>query len=121
MFVLSLKYGDNDPTRNPFDEYYIPLVVIKDFNALIDNNPFFDQPRSKQEANKQEANEKLIKMSRNNDYTTGIYLDFSHHHNYYKLIDIDLSRKTNISISHQIKFTWKLEDDLVKKKFIAKK
>ena len=117
MFVLSLKYGDNDPTRNPFDEYYIPSVVIKDFNALIDNNPFFDQPVK----SKQEANEKLIKMSRNNDYTTGIYLDFSHHHNYYKLIDIDLSRKTNISISHQIKFTWKLEDDLVKKNFIAKK
>ena len=38
----------------------MPLVEIKDFNALIDNKPFFDQPVK----NKQEAYEKLI------DYTT---------------------------------------------------
>ena len=29
----------------------MPLVKIKDFNALIDNKPFFDQPgKEKQEA-----------------------------------------------------------------------
>ena len=38
----------------------MPLVEIKDCNALIDNKPFFDQPVK----NKQEAYEKLI------DYTT---------------------------------------------------
>ena len=27
-----------------FDEDYMPLVEIKDFNALIDNKLFFDQP-----------------------------------------------------------------------------
>ena len=31
-----------DPTRNSFDEYYMSLVEIKDFNALIDNKLFFD-------------------------------------------------------------------------------
>ena len=41
----------------------MPLVEIKDFNALIDNKPFFDQPVK----NKQEAYEKLIEMSRNDD------------------------------------------------------
>ena len=45
----------------------MPLVEIKDFNALIDNKPFFDQPVK----NKQEANEKVVHMSRNNDHTTG--------------------------------------------------
>ena len=51
LFVLSFKNYDNDPTRNPFDKYYMPLVEIKDFNALIDNKPFFDQPvKKKQEA-----------------------------------------------------------------------
>ena len=35
------------PTRNSFDEYYMPLVEIKDFNALINNKPFFDQPVKK--------------------------------------------------------------------------
>ena len=42
-FVLSFKNGNNDLTRNSFNKYYIPLVEIKDFNALIDNKAFFDQ------------------------------------------------------------------------------
>ena len=39
------------------------LVQIKDFNALIENKPFFDQPVK----NKQERYEKLAEMSRNHD------------------------------------------------------
>ena len=51
LFVLLVKNGNNDPTRNYFDKYYMLLVEIKDFNALIDNRPFFDQPvKNKQEA-----------------------------------------------------------------------
>ena len=46
----------------------MPLVEIKDFNALIDNKPFFGQPVK----HKQEAYKKLIEMSKNYDYT-GIY------------------------------------------------
>ena len=30
--------------KNYFDKHYIPLVEVKDFNALINNKPFFDQP-----------------------------------------------------------------------------
>ena len=48
------------------------LVKIKDFNALIDNKSFFDEPVK----NKQEAYEKRIEMSKNNDYTTGNLLDY---------------------------------------------
>ena len=66
MFVLSFKNGDNDPTRDSFETYYMSKVKIKDSNALIENKPILDQPLK----NKQEAYEKLIKMSRNNDYTT---------------------------------------------------
>ena len=50
-------------------------------------------------------------MSRNDDYTTGSLLDYLHHENYYKLIGIDLSRQTNTSISQQINFVGKLEED----------
>ena len=60
----------------------MPLAEIKYFNALIDNKPFFDQPVK----NKQEENEKLIEMSRSNDYTTRNLLDYLYHQNYYKLI-----------------------------------
>ena len=50
-------------------------------------------------------------MSKNDDYTTGNVLDFSYHQNYYKLIGIDLSTQTNISIPEQIYFPGKLEWD----------
>ena len=43
MSALSFKNGDDDPTRNFFDKYYISLVEIQDLNALIDNKPFFDK------------------------------------------------------------------------------
>ena len=41
----------------------------------IDNKPFFDQPVK----NKQEADEKLIEISRSDGYTTENLLDFSYH------------------------------------------
>ena len=67
LFVFSFRNGNNDPTRDYFDKYYISLIETTDFDALIDNKPFFDQPVK----NKQEASEKLIERSGNNDYTTG--------------------------------------------------
>ena len=70
----------------------MPLVEIKDFNALTDNKPFFDQPVK----SKQEAYEKLIGMSRNNDHKRWNLLDYMYHQNYHKLIGIDLSRQTSI-------------------------
>ena len=62
------------------------LVEIKDFHALTDNKPFFDQPVT----NKQDAYEKLVEMSRKNDYTTRNLLDYLSQQNYYKLINTDL-------------------------------
>ena len=107
LFALSLKNGNDGPTGDSFVKYYMSLVEINDFNALIDNKPFFDQPIKI----KQKANEKLIEMSRNDDYTTGDLLDYLYHQNYYKLIGTDLSRQTNINILQQINFAGKLEED----------
>ena len=47
LFVLSFKNGNNDPTRNCFDKYYMPLVQIKYPNALNDSKTYFDQPVKK--------------------------------------------------------------------------
>ena len=74
---------------------------------LIDNKPFSDQDEKK----KKEAFKKLVEISRNNDYATGNVLDYLYHQNYYKRIDIDLSRQKNMSIPQQISFTEKLEKD----------
>ena len=37
LLVLSFKNGNEHPTRDSLEKYYIPLVEIKDFNALIGN------------------------------------------------------------------------------------
>ena len=71
----------------------MPVVEIKDFNALIDSKPYFDQPVKR----KQETYEKLVEISRCDDYRKGILLDYLYHQNNCKLIDIDLSRQTNTS------------------------
>ena len=91
FFVLSFKNDNNDPTRDSFDKYCIPLVEIKDFNALIDNKPFFDKPVEKTRS----VWKNLIEMLKNSDYTTENLLNYLYHQNYYKLIGIDLSRQIN--------------------------
>ena len=107
LFLLSFKYGNDDPPRNSFDKYHMPLAEIKDFHALINNKPFFDPPVK----NEQEAYEKLIKMSRNDDYTTANLLNYLYHQKYYKLIGKNLSTQTNTNIPLQINFVEKLEED----------
>ena len=94
LFILSFENGNDDPTRNYFDKYYMPFVEIKIFDALIDNSHSFDQSVK----NKQEVYEKLIEMSRNNDSTTGNLLDYLHHQKYYEPVGTDLQRQTNTNI-----------------------
>ena len=83
------------------------LVAMKDFNALINNKLIFDQPVK----NKQEAYEKLVEMSRNDNYTTGNLLDYLYHQKFYKNIGIGLSRQKNTSIPQQITYDETLQED----------
>ena len=55
------------------EHYYVP-------NVLIDGKSFFDLP-----VKNEEAYEKIIDMSNNNDYTTGNLLDFV----YFKKLQIN--------------------------------
>ena len=59
--------------------------------------------------NEEEAYEKIIEMSRNNDYTTGNLLDFAYFKENYRLIAIDLSKQTNLKNPQQINFIGKPE------------
>ena len=96
----------------------MPLLEIKDFNALNDNKLFFGQPVK----NKQETYGKLAEMLRNSDYTTGNLLDYLYYQSYDKLIGIGLSRKVNTRIPQKISFAGTLEeDDGATMFFIAKK
>ena len=68
--------------------------------------------------------EKIIEMSRNNDYTTGSLLDYEYFSNHYKLIAIDLSKQTELEnpyLKQQINFIDKLDEDKAKMFFIIEK
>ena len=83
--------GENNTKdhKDSFSDYYVPNVEIKDFNVLIDGKSFFDLPVK----NEEEAYEKIMNMSNNNDNTTGDLLDFVYFKEIYKLFAIDLSKQ----------------------------
>ena len=58
--------------------------------------------------NEEEACEKIIKMSNNNDYTTDNLLDFGYFKKDYKLIATDLSKQTKLKDPQQISFIGRL-------------
>ena len=62
----------------------------------------------------EEAYEKIIDISKNNEYTTGNLLDYDYFKKYYKLIPFDLSiqqvLQENEDLIQQINFIDKLEE-----------
>ena len=66
-FVLAYQNADD---RQSFSQFYLPRVMVKDFNVIIDKLTFFDLPIKTEE----EAYEKIIDISRNNEYTTGNFI-----------------------------------------------
>ena len=107
LFVLAYQNADD---RQSFSQFYLPRVMVKDFNVIIDKLAFFDLPIKTEE----EAYEKIIDISRNNEYTTGNLLDYDYFKKYYKLIAIDLSKQQvlqeNEDLIQQINFIGKLEE-----------
>ena len=108
LFVLSFERIEENNVkkdrRDSFSHYYVPKVQIKDFNVLIDGKSFSNLPVK----NEEEAYEKIIEMSNNNDYTTGNLLDFAYFKENYRLIAIDLSKQTKLKDPQQINFIGKL-------------
>ena len=86
LFVLAYQVAAD---RKSFSQFYLPRVMIKDFNVIINKLAFFDLPIKTEE----KAYEKIIDISRNNEYTTGNLLDYDYFKKYYKLIAIDLSKQ----------------------------
>ena len=81
-------------------------MKLKTFNVLSDRKRVFDLPVK----NEGEAYEKIIEMSKNNDYATGNLLDFGYFKENYKQIATDLSKQTNLKDPQQINFIGKLEN-----------
>ena len=77
LFVLAYQNADD---RQSFSQFYLPKVMVKDYNVIIDKLAFFDLPIKTEE----EAYEKIIDISRNKEYTTGNLLDYDYFKKYYK-------------------------------------
>ena len=71
LFVLAYQNADD---RQSLSQFYLPRVMVKDFNVIIDNLAFFYLPIKTEE----EAYEKITDISRNNEYTTGNSLDYDY-------------------------------------------
>ena len=113
LFVLSFQRIEEDDIKNDyrdsFSHCYVPKVQIKDFNVLIDGKSFFDLPIK----NEEEAYEKIIDMSNNNNYMTGNLLDFAYYKENYKLIAIDLSKQTKIKVYNKLILLVKLQKKIM--------
>ena len=107
--LIVLAYQNTDD-RQSFPQFYLPRVMVKDYNVIIDKLAFFDLPIKTEE----EAYEKIKDISRNNEYTTGNLLDYDYFKKHYKLIAIDLSKQQvlqeNKDLIQQINFIGKLEE-----------
>ena len=71
LFVLAYE---DDADRQSFSQFYLPKVMVKDYNVIIDKLAFFDLPIK----NEEEAYEKIIDISKNDEYTTGNLLDYDY-------------------------------------------
>ena len=107
LFVSAYQTADD---RQSFSQFYLPRAMLKDYNAIIDKLAFFDLPIK----SKEEAYEKIIDISRNNEFTTGNLLDYDYFKKHYKLIAIDLGKQQvlqeNEDLIQQINFIGRLEE-----------
>ena len=71
LFVLTYQTADD---RHSYSQFYLPKILVKDFNVIIDKLAFFDLPIKTEE----KASEKIIDISTNNEYTTGNLLDYDY-------------------------------------------
>ena len=107
LFVLAYQIAIDWQSVSTF---YLPRVMIQDYNVIIDKLAFFSLPIKTEE----EAYEKIIDVSENDEYTTVNLLDYDYFKKYYKLIAIDLSKpqvlQENEGLIQQINFVRRLEE-----------
>ena len=104
LFVLAFP---NEEDRNCFSKYYTPTVEMKDYNVILDGEPFYEIPIK----NKEETYKAITELIRNDLLRTGNEINFEYFCNHYKLIAIDLSKQKSDFKNQQINFIGKLEQN----------
>ena len=107
LFVLAYQNTDD---RQSISNFYLPKVMAKVYNVIIDKLAFFDLHIKTEE----EAYDKIIDISRNNEYATGNLLDYDYFRKHYKLIATDLIKQQvlqeNEDLFQEINFIGRLEN-----------
>ena len=108
LFVLAFE---NDNDRASDDQYYLPIVEIKDYNIVINGENFFDQPIK----NNKITYDNITKIAtgQGDDYTTGCLLYYPYFADTYKMVAVDLSKQQALDADpreiQQINFTANLD------------
>ena len=108
LFVFAFE---NDDDRTSSDEYYLPIVEIKDYNIMINGENFFDQPIKNNKV--LYDNIRKIAIGQGHDYTTGCLLNYPYFIDTFKMIAVDLSKQEALDADpraiQQINFTANLD------------
>ena len=95
LFVLALAVAanaaDNEAGIKYNKNYFIPRGVIENYNVLIDERNFYDQPIN--DLIKQYDEVRKVSAGQGDDYTRGCLLDYAHFKDNYRLIEVDLSKQ----------------------------
>ena len=104
LFVLAFP---DEKNRRLFSKYYTPTVEVKDYNVIIDGEPFYEIPIK----NKEETYKAITELIRNDLLRTGHEFNFDYFCEYYKLIAIDLRKQKSDLKNQQINFIDRLEQN----------
>ena len=104
LFLLAFP---NEEDGRSCSKYYTPTVRIKDYNVIIDGEPFYEISVK----NKEETYKAITELIRNDLLRTGNEFNFDYFCEHYKLIAIDLSKQISDLKNQQINFIGRLEQN----------
>ena len=106
LLLLFLIQSNNRVLRNSHTKYFLPRVNITNYNVLIDERNFYDQPVN--DFVKQYNEIRKTATGQGDDYTTGCLLDYHYFKDHYNIIAVDLSKQKELDADsravQQIKF-----------------
>ena len=110
LFVMAYNRANGQPTRNGRRKYYLPRIDLEEYNVIIDERHFYDNPIESDIEKYTEL--KKVTIGKGEDYTTGSLLDFNYFDKRYKLVAVDLSKQKELDADpraiQQVEFKYML-------------
>ena len=111
LFVLVYSNKDDDPKRFKTKRYYLPKNIMKNFNVTINGKELLWPSNWIWYKTYEEI--RNLTTGKDEDYTTGCFLDYGYIKNHFRLIAVDLSRQKKLDAYpkaiQQIEFVEQLE------------